>query len=104
MNSLARLRDPILIFMSVKQIVQANNIRRAVSEQGFEKRKAARSALYDPISSGKTARSSNFGDTLGAVAGIAGAASYFNPILAPVAAVGGVGYGTYKLGQSFNWW
>jgi len=43
-------------------------------------------------------------EVLGATAGIFGAASIAAPALAPVAAVAGVGYGVYKLGETFHWW
>jgi len=43
-------------------------------------------------------------DGLGGVAGILGAASTVAPILAPVAAAAGVGYGVYKLGHTFDLW
>jgi len=43
-------------------------------------------------------------DVLGTTAGILGAASVAAPALAPVAAVAGVGYGVYKLGETFHWW
>lgn len=36
--------------------------------------------------------------------GILGAASLTNPSLLPFAAAAGVGYGVYKLGESFNLW
>lgn len=36
--------------------------------------------------------------------GILGAASAAAPVLAPFAAASGVGYGVYKLGQSFSLW
>lgn len=43
-------------------------------------------------------------NTIGEAATLVGAASTFNPIIAPVAAVGGIAYGTYKLGKSFQLW
>jgi len=43
-------------------------------------------------------------DVLGTAAGAVGSASALFPALAPVAAVGGVGYGIYKLGKSFDLW
>ncbi len=46
----------------------------------------------------------NPGEVLGVGAGILGAASVAAPVLAPVAAVAGVGYGVYKLGETFHWW
>lgn len=89
--------------MSVSRIVKERQDFRNSSEADFVKRQAERARKYPELY--KTAKPKvNIGDSLGTVAGIAGAASYFNPVLAPVAAVGGIGYGTYKLGQSFNWW
>jgi hypothetical protein len=55
---------------------------------------------YRTASSG----ASQFGDLLGAGATILGSASAAAPALAPVAAGLGVGYGVYKLGQSFKLW
>lgn len=43
-------------------------------------------------------------DTVGAAAGTLAAGSALLPALAPVAAGLSVGYGIYKLGQSFNVW
>lgn len=43
-------------------------------------------------------------DGVGGAAGILGAASIAAPFLAPAAAVAGVAYGTYKLGQTFDLW
>ncbi len=43
-------------------------------------------------------------NAVGAAAGVAGAASIVAPAFLPVAAALGVGYGTYKLGESLNLW
>lgn len=52
----------------------------------------------------ENARVQRIEDSIGAATSIVGAASYFNPVLAPVAAAGAIGYGTYKLGQSLRLW
>jgi hypothetical protein len=44
------------------------------------------------------------GEAAGALTGIASAAALVNPALLPVAAAGGIGYGVYRLGQSFKLW
>lgn len=36
--------------------------------------------------------------------GILGSASLLNPTLAPIAAAAGLGYGAYKLGETFHFW
>lgn len=43
-------------------------------------------------------------DAVGGIAGIAGAAALAAPALIPFAAAAGVGYGVYKLGESFKLW
>lgn len=43
-------------------------------------------------------------NTIGEASTLVGAASTFNPIVAPIAAIGGLTYGTYKLGKSFQLW
>lgn len=43
-------------------------------------------------------------DAVGGIAGIAGAAALAAPALIPFAAATGVGYGIYKLGESFKLW
>jgi hypothetical protein len=43
-------------------------------------------------------------DTVGGIAAIAGSAALLVPELLPVAAIGGIGYGVYKLGETLKLW
>ncbi len=59
---------------------------------------------YSIPAPGHPSNTARAADAVGGVAGIAGAASLAAPALLPVAAALGVGYGVYKLGNSFDLW
>lgn len=83
------------------KLQRTKNAEQAAFDQRAQARREKYPELYKPVKSVKTV---DFGDALGASSGIIGAASLLNPALAPAAAAAGIGYGTYKLGQSFNLW
>lgn len=105
MNSPASVWDPILFkqLMSVRAINSQRQQQRGIDSAGFQQRQLERAAKYPELYETAKPRS-NLGDQLGAATGVISGAAFFNPALAPAAAAAGIGYGTYKLGQSFNLW
>ncbi len=58
----------------------------------------------NPVNLGIQRRGVNPDAAFTAAEGLLGAASIYAPAIAPVAAVAGIGYGVYKLGESFKLW
>ncbi len=85
--------------------VQRKGYRQVYQPSSFETYKAykAQRAQFDQhlIQSRK---GPNFDSVASAGLGLLGTAASAAPVLAPVALAAGIGYGTYKLGQSFNLW
>lgn len=87
-----------------------NNIIKANSQinQREAYRKFSDTPTYQsPINLGVVRRTSprvNADSAASAGVGILGAASIASPALVPFAAAAGIGYGVYKLGESFSLW
>lgn len=73
-------------------------------DKEYQARRADRLVQFNKTRIPYTPLDNTFGDRLGAISSLAGAAATLSPVLAPVAAAGAVGYGVYKLGQSFKLW
>ncbi len=108
--------------MSSYKLAKPSNFRRLQREQNFRAidhsiaRSRVRGDEYNDIIIKKTepvnfavqpsqpSRRPDLDAAAGVTAGLLGTAAIAAPVLAPAAVAAGLGYGTYKLGQSLSLW